>query len=81
MPSDAQIREAERAAQKQRIENARLLRISADQSRDGDVDLATKVLAAAKGDAAAYDRALASPKVNDLFHRGVLFFAKPNQGN
>lgn len=75
MPTISDIRAAERTAQLQRLENARLLRIDETKAQGGDLDLANRVLAAAKGDGAAFDRAIADRKVADLFRCGVLFFA------
>jgi hypothetical protein len=79
MPSEADIRECERGAQQQRLDNARLfLRLDETKKADEkDVTLANRVFAVVKeGDGAAFDRALRSPEVQDLFRAGILFLAR-----
>lgn len=68
--------EAPRTAQKQRLALAKLLMVDESKAMPEDLVLARKVIAAGKGDGAAYDKALANAAVAGLFRRGILHFGE-----
>jgi hypothetical protein len=78
MTTTAQVREAERLNRQRRVFLARqFLVVDETGASEADIALAKRVKAAAMGDGAAYDKALADPRVNDLYLRGILKFVRP----
>lgn len=74
MTTVAQVREAERLCQLERLQHGKSLAIREAGASEEDLRLARRVAAAAMGDGASYDKALADLKVNTLFLRGILQF-------
>lgn len=75
--TSAQASEAEAFCRAQRLRFAKWLSVDETKARPEDRVLIDRVMMTIDGDGTAYERALRHSGVNQLFARGVLFFARP----